>query len=223
MKKIIFFISLWSVVTLQAQSTVQVSGNGIVTMTPDKAIIKVRIENEGGEPKEIQRQTDETVNKVIQSLKTLNIDMKHVRTDYVKLNKNYDYQIKKYTYVANQAIIIELYDLSKYASLVQNLMNSGVNRIDDVIFTSVDEEKYQALARKKAMEVALQKAKEYTSVLNQKVGKAIHISENETHQPRPIMEMSMLKSSRSSDATATSVALGDMEVQAQVFVTFELL
>ncbi len=223
MKYRLLLFSLFVFAFVNAQSVIHVSGKGVVKMTPDQALIKVRVENEGLVAKEVQKMNNESINNVLKALRFANLDMNDVSTEFINLSKNYNYEAKKHIYVANQSIVIILKDLKKYESVMNSLLDSGVNRIDNVIFSSSEEEKYKIQARKKAVEVALQKAKDLTSVLNQKVGKATVITEtNNDYHPRPMHEMSMLKSARS-DASTESVAVGDMEVECQVQITFELL
>lgn len=210
----------------QKQATISVSGEGIVNVVPDEVALNIRIEHIANSAKEAKLKNDAVVKNVLQFCKRMNIDRKDIHTQYVNLNKNYDYQKKEYHYKANQAIRILLRDLKKYETLVQGLLDSGTNRIDGVTFKNSQLEKHKSEARKKAILNARQKAKEYVDALQQNIGKAISISENTVHDPRyPALNTMRFNETVMADAKTTggpTIAIGEMKVSARVQVTFEL-
>lgn len=205
-----------------AQPTVNISGEGIVNVVPDEVTINIRVENTGENTKGLKDQNDATVNQVLKFLKKMNIADKDVQTEYMNLTKNYDYNSKTYSFAANQAISVKLRDLKKYESLMNGLLETGINRIDGVEFSSSNQQALESQARKKAVENAKMKATEYASVLNQTIGKAVSISEfSNTSEPRP-MYKSMMMADSSSGSEGASIALGEMEIRARVNVSFLL-
>ena len=151
----------------------------------------------------------------------MDIADKDVRTEYMNLNKNYDHNSKTYTFAANQSLSVKLRDLKKYEAVMKGLIDTGINRIDGVSFSSSKEESLKSEARKKAVENAKMKAQEYVSVLNQTVGKAVSISEfNNAGGPQPMYKMAMMDSS--SGGGGQTIALGEMEIKTTVNVSFLL-
>ncbi|WP_235004012.1 SIMPL domain-containing protein [Aequorivita lipolytica] len=206
--------------TLQ-QPTIDVAGEGIVRVVPDEVTINIRVENTGENTKTLKEQNDATISEVLKFLKKMDIADKDVRTEYMNLNKNYDYNSKTYTFAANQSLSVKLRDLKKYEAVMKGLIDTGINRIDGVNFSSSKEETLKSEARKKAVENALMKAKEYVAVLNQSVGKAVSISEfNDTSGPRPMYKMAMMDSSESGGNQ--TISLGEMEIKTTVNVSFLL-
>lgn len=203
------------------QATIDVTGEGLVYVVPDEVTINVRVENEGQEPKQLKNENDATVSDVLATIKEMGIKAKDVQTEYVRLSKNYDYNTKTYNYTANQSISIKVRDLKKYEPLMNALLESGINRIDNVSFSSSDNDALESQARKKAVENAKMKAQEYVSVLNQSIGKAVSISENRTSSgPQPVYR-TMAKTSSASSSKET-IALGELEIKASVNVSFLL-
>src|SRR5690606_23080358 len=152
--------------TMMAQNTlppptIDVTGEGIVRVVPDEVTINIRVENTGENTKTLKKQNDVTVNDVLKFLKKMNIADKDVQTEYMNLSKNYDYNTKTYSFAANQSISIKLRDLKNYEPVMSGLMDTGVNRIDGVSFSSSNKEVLESQARKKAIENAQMKAKEY--------------------------------------------------------------
>ena len=202
-------------------STIDVAGEGIVRVVPDEVTINIRVENTGENTKTLKEQNDATINDVLKFLKKMNIDDKDVKTEYMNLSKNYDYNSKTYTFSANQSLSVKLRDLKKYESVMKGLIDTGINRIDGVSFSSSNNTALESQARKKAVENAKMKAEEYTSVLNQTVGKAVSISEfNNSVGTQPMFKSAMMEaSSGSGDQT---ISVGEMEIRTRVNVSFLL-
>ena len=205
------------------QPTVDVMGEGVVKVTPDEVTINVQVENKGQNPKELKQKNDFIINDVLAFIKSMDIADKYVQTEYVRLNKNYDYQTKTYSYVANQSISIYLKDLKLYESLMNGLMERGINRIDGISFSTSKIGELKSQARIKAIENAKMKAEEYTKVLDQSIGKAVSISEfSNTNYPSPVNRKSMMLSSDASGMEQQTISVGEIEVSSKVNVSFLL-
>ena len=205
------------------QPTVDVMGEGVVKVVPDEVTINVQVENKGQNPKELKQKNDFVVNDVLAYIKSMNIADKQVQTEYVRLHKNYDYQTKTYSYVANQSISIYLKDLELYESLMNGLVERGINRIDGISFSTSKIKELKSQARIKAMQNAKMKAEEYTKVLNQSIGKAVSISEfNNTNYPGPVNRKAMMLSSDASGMEQQTISVGEIEVITKVNVSFLL-
>lgn len=106
---------------------------------------------------------------------------------------------------------------------MEGLVNEGINRIDNVEFKSSKLAQLQSDARKLAMKDAKIKAEDYVSVLSQKVGKAIMISDNSQVYITTAPRMYAMKSSISDEsAPRETLAIGEMEIIANVSVSFIL-
>ncbi|MGB7843827.1 MAG: SIMPL domain-containing protein, partial [Salinimicrobium sp.] len=81
-------------------SLVNVTGKGTVTVAPDRILIKTRIEHTGNSASEVKAQNDKVVNEVIQYLKSQDISSKNIQTEYINLNKEYNYNTKETFYSA---------------------------------------------------------------------------------------------------------------------------
>lgn len=209
--------------TTNSASTVDVSGEGIVTVTPDEVTIRVRVENTGKNTTVVKQQNDRTVNDVLAFLKSMGIDPKDVQTEYINLQKNYEYNTKTYNYAANQSISIKVRNLTKYEAIMNGLLESGINRVDGISFSSSEEATLESQARKKAILNAKQKATEYAAALDQKIGKAASISEFQPSNsgPQPMFKSAMIMESDASGGQQT-LAPGEMEIKIRVRVSFYL-
>jgi len=227
MKKLFFVLAIIATTSIFAQQNIEkgmvnVTGEGVVKVEPDEVLIKSRIEHEGPSAAAVKKQNDEVVNKVIKYLKSQNIDEKDIKTEYINLNKQYDYNDKTYSYVANQAISIRLKDLEDYEKIMKGLLENGLNRIDGIQFKSSEMEKYEKEARKLAVLDAQNRAKELAQPLGQDIGKAKSISEMDYNSFQPVYRMDAAVEMSSAKGSEQTIAPGELEIKIKVNVGFEL-
>ncbi|GHA29981.1 SIMPL domain-containing protein [Salinimicrobium marinum] len=204
----------------QQKNTVTVTGEGTVYVVPDKVLIKARIEHSGDSPAEVKRQNDEVVNNIFEYLESQDIPSENIRSEYINLNKDYDYNLKEHKYSANQAISIQLDDLKKYEDIMSGLLGSGLNRIDGVQFQTSRKEELKSEARRQAMLNSKKKANELAQALDQSIGSAVSISETESNGFQPVARMMEMKND--SGSGGQTIAPGEMEITVKVNVSFEL-
>jgi hypothetical protein len=229
MKKVIVIAFAVFSSLVQAQEKIQipqisVSGEGKISVKPDQVVINFGIENIGKDAIEVKKLNDETVDKTLKFIKEFGILSNDYKTTDVSLNRNYDYEKKKYNYRAAQSVTIILKNLSRYDSLMMGLVDNGINSISNVEFKTSKLEEYKSEARKLAMKEAQHKAEDYVSVLNQKIGKAITINDNtQAFYPQPLYKMAMSDSGLPGNtAQKETLAAGEIEVVATVSVSFIL-
>lgn len=229
MKKALLILSIMFMTMSYGQEIKQVpqinvNGEGKVRVVPDQVTILATIETKGNNAKDVKKQNDEKMEAVLKFIKKMNLSPADYKTQRVSLNPQYDYEKKKHNYNATQTIEILLKDLSKYDELMEGLVDEGINRIDNVIFQSSKLEQYQSEARKLAMKEAKLKAEDYVSVLGQKVGRAMTISDNsQNFIPQPIRYAAMkTMEMNESQAPRETLAVGEINITANVSVSFIL-
>ncbi len=229
MKKLVLFLTIMFMTMSYGQETKQipqinVNGEGKVKVAPDQVLISATVETKGNNAKDVKKQNDEKMDAVLKFIKKMNIPTADFKTKQVALNPQYDYEKKKTTYNATQTVEIVLKDLSKYDELMEGLVQQGINRLDKVSFETSKLVQLQSDARKLAMKDAKAKAEDYVSVLGQKVGKAFVISDNsQIYHPQPMYAaMRMKESADAMGASNETLAIGEIEVTANVSVSFIL-
>lgn len=229
MKKLVLFLTIIFMTMSYGQEIKQiplinVNGEGKVKVAPDQVCISASVETKGNNAKEVKKQNDEKMDAVLKFIKKMNIPTADFKTKQVALNPQYDYEKKKTSYNATQTVEIIVKDLTKYDELMEGLVQQGINRIDKVSFESSKLAQYQSEARKLAIKDAKTKADEYVSVLGQKVGKAFTISDNsQVYHPQPMYAaMRMKESADAMGASNETLAIGEIEITANVSVSFVL-
>lgn len=224
MKKLLFVLALLVSGGVFAQENVpmvSVTGEGTVEVVPDKVQINARVEHNGDSASEVKRQNEEVVNQIFQFLESRGVESENIQTEYLRLNKDHNYQTKEDFYSANQAISIQLDNLEDYEEIMSGLMESGLNRIDGIEFQTSKKEELESEARQKAMLDAQEKARELASAVGQSIGYANKISEMETSGFQPVYRMAEMQAFDSSSAKQT-IAPGEMEITVKVNVGFLL-
>ncbi len=202
---------------------INVNGEGKVKVAPDQVCISATVETKGNNAKDVKKQNDEKMDAVLKFIKKSNVPTADFKTKQVALNPQYDYDKKKTSYNATQTVEIVLRDLSKYDELMEGLVQQGINRIDNVSFESSKLLQHQSEARKLAIKDAKAKAEDYVSVLGQKVGKAITISDNsQVYHPRPVYAAMKTEMMDAAGASNETLAIGEIEITANVSVSFIL-
>lgn len=226
-KTVLILITLFATMSnAQEQKQVpqiSVTGEGKIKVKPDQVAINFGVDNTGKDAIEVKKLNDETVDKVLKFIKKFGIPSTDFQTTNVSLNRNFDSEKKKYNYQASQTVSILLKDISKYDALMMGLVDYGINNISDVEFKSSKIEDYKSDARKLAIKDAKHKAEDYVSVLNQKVGKALLINDNsQSFYPQPMFKGVMMNAMADESAPKETLAIGEIEVVANVTVSFIL-
>jgi uncharacterized protein YggE len=229
MKKSAILLIVLFTTMLQAQEmkpipTINVSGEGKIKVTPDQTAISISLETKGAKAVDVKKENDAKIDAVLKYIKKMNIAKEDYQTQSVSLYPNYDYEKKKTSYIAMQTVYVLLKDLNKYDALMDGLVDLGINRIDNVEFKSSKIDQLQSDARKLAIKDAKAKAEDFVSVLNQKVGKALTISDNSqvNYPPRPMYEMKTMAMADGGGAARETLATGEIELVVNVSVSFVL-
>lgn len=221
---IVLFMSIGTLMSAQNQlpNTISVGGEGKVMVKPDEAVLYIGVETNNEDSKIAKTQNDAVMAKMIDFLKKSGVNSKDYKTEQVSLYQRQDYQTKEKYFQASQSIQIQITDLTKYESLMAGLIEAGANKINSVQFRSSEVEKYESEARKKAVENAQKKAKDYAETLGQNVGKALMVFENNTQTIFPRVGQMKAMAYAESDTATQTLAEGEIEITAHVNISFEL-
>lgn len=201
---------------------INVNGEGKIKVIPDQVFVSLSVESKGNKADDVKKQNDAAIEKVLQAIKKNKIPKEDVVTRRVSLNPQYDYDRKKYNYVATQTVEILIKDLNLYGQLMEDVVDAGSNRINNVEFRSSKLADYQSEARKAAIRDARHKAEDYVSVLGQKAGKAINIADNTQVYNPPMYETMRMAKAEDAGAPRETLAVGEISIVANVNVSFLL-
>ena len=226
-------LSLFAVPPLRAQApapaapqepVVVTSGEGLVQATPDRAWITVSAESRAPSPREAQRRTAELMRPVFEALRGAKIPDEAVRTTGYDLQQEFDFTNGKRVprgYVARNSIEVRVDDVGRVGELLEAVVNQGATSVSGLRFDVKDEGKLEREAVRRAVTNARLKAEAAAAGAGRTLDRLVRIEEaGAARPPAPVPFARAVVAD--AGGGAPPVAAGQVEVRAQVTVTFSL-
>lgn len=209
--------------SIQPETTISLNGKGSVDRAPDIAMITVGVSVDAETASAAMSQQTTKMNGVFAAVKAAGIADRDMQTSNLSLNPIYDYppnqQPKMRGYNASNQITIRVRDLKSLGKTLDAVVKGGGNTIHGVSFSIDKPESYQNEARVAAIKDAAAKAELYAQAVGYKVKRIVTVSEID-YSPRPVPMMQRMQVADA--AESTPVAAGEVSLEQQVSVTFEL-
>jgi uncharacterized protein len=208
--------------------TINVVGEGKLSITPDVAYISIGLNTKAATAKEAQSKNAagfSSVQKVL--LDAYKLDKKDVLTSGFQVQPNYTYakndEPKITSYSATQTIQITFRDLAKIGVLLDDLSAAGVNQMNGIQFDTEKRQEYEIQAIDNAMNNAALKAKaiaknagkELKGVINVVQSGASAIPININREMMSVMKSDLVVNS------ATSISAGELKITTTITVQYE--
>jgi len=212
---------------------ITVTGQAEVKVAPDEVVFRLEVETMNKELATAKALNDESVRKVLALARKYQIPERNVQTDYISVvPKYYQTSIPEERhrngeflgYEVSKRIVIILNDVSRTESLLSDALTTGVNYVRGVEFRSTQIRKIKDQARQLAIRAAQEKAIALTREIGQTIGKAHMIREDEPGRYDNRAQsnaIGIIAGAATSDDEST-IALGQISIQARVVVSFEL-
>ena len=215
-------------VTCPNQRLITVTGTAEIKVPPDQAILTVGVDSRDRELAAAKGQNDSQVRKVLAAAHEAGVDEKDIQTSALTLSANYsDERVPKLLgYQAEQTITLTLRDLKKYESLMTQLLQAGVNRVNGIQFEVSDSRKFKDEARTNAIRAAREKAAVMAAELGQAIGKPWEIEELNVENPPMYLQSNAQYLGRSAQLPMgggeSSLGTGQLSLRASVRISFQL-
>ena len=174
-----------------AQRTLNVSGTGTISQSPDIAYIYLGVHSENPSASEAVSANNIQTQKVIDALKKLGIDSKDIRTTNFSIwpSQNYDPtgQPLDTKYMVDNTVYVTIRDLTKLGDLLDQVITAGANTVNSIQFDVADKTEALKQARDEAVKNAKTQAQELADVSGVTLGEVQNISFND-NIPSPIFE-----------------------------------
>jgi hypothetical protein len=160
--------------------TISVAGEAEIKVTPDRVVIIVGIEKIDSVMAKAKKFSDTATKNAIDGAHKNGISDSDISSEFFNVQPNHRYQDERdifYGYLIRRKIAITLNDITKFESLMADLMSSGITNVQSIQFQITDLRKYRDQARANAIKAASEKANAMASELGIKVGKARTINE----------------------------------------------
>lgn len=153
-----------------APRTLEVTGRGTVSVTPDTAMITVGASSLEKTPSEAYRATSKVMANIAAALKIMGVDEKDIKTTQLNLNAEYNWTEDKGQvptgYRASSSVTITTQKLDQVGALVDAAIDAGANQLHSINFTVKDPEQLLSQATDAAVDNALAKANRVAGRMN---------------------------------------------------------
>lgn len=213
----------------QKPGRIVLSGEGEASVRPDMATLSLTVLRQGETAREALDANNGAMAAVLAAMKAEGIAETDLQTSGFSIRPRYVYPKEKDVdqepkiigYEVVNTLGVRVHDLDKVGNLLDRSVTLGVNQGGDISFTTKDPSAAMSVARKRAVEDALQRAKTLTEAAGVGIGKIIEINE-ETRgivQPMPMMA----RSYAAKEMDSVPVAAGENSYRVQINVTFEII
>ncbi|NNE70203.1 MAG: SIMPL domain-containing protein [Rhodothermales bacterium] len=215
----------------QSLPTVTVQGEGTVSVDPDEAVVRFGIVTQDEDPEQARARNAKASAEAMNKVRALGVEDSDMRLETLRLQPKQEYNRNTRNYVqvgfeAVREVQVTVKDLEALPTLVAEIIQGGANRLNGVTYQLSDRESVKQDALREAALNARIKATLLAETLGAKVGAVESIAENGISIPRRTFQLETMAMARSADAAAPepeAYASGQIEVTAQVTVSFFLL
>jgi uncharacterized protein YggE len=203
------------------QKLVSVQGEGIINVTPDVAYVTLGVETSNKEMAAAQAENKVKMNAIMAELKRLGIAEKDIKTTNYSVYPDYQWQQEKSVlvgYRVNNQVRVKIIKIDDTGKILDAVAAKGANTVNGIEFTVADGSK----AYQDALKLALKNAKEKAMIMVGEFGYSnvtpVTIVEgSQAYTPQISYDSVKLAEA----AGQTPVSSGQMEIRAQVNVSFE--
>jgi uncharacterized protein YggE len=202
----------------QVVSTLIVTGQGTEKIATTLTNIQLGVEVQGKTATEVQQQIAEKTNSLVQFLRSRQVEQ--LQTTGIQLQPNYDYgneQRKLIGYVGINTLSFRL-STEKLGDLIDQAVQAGATRIDNISFTASDEAiaNAQKQALTKAVQDAQAQADAVLQTLNLNAKSIVTIQINGANPPQPLIVQNEAFSDRVQAKVSTPIIGGEQAIEASV-------
>jgi hypothetical protein len=161
--------------------TISSSGESVVYVRPDEAVVGFGIESFGESVEKAKQQNEEASGRLLKAIKGVGVEDKYVQTDTVQIEIRYK-ESRHPTlgiegYFARRAYSVRLKDVKKLEPLIDAALKNGANQLAGFDYRTSELRKHRDQARKMAITAAREKAEALAAELGCKIGPPRTINE----------------------------------------------
>ncbi|MEM9062855.1 MAG: SIMPL domain-containing protein [Pseudomonadota bacterium] len=204
-------------------SSIAVTGTGSVSAPPDIATVMTGVETFADTAAAALNQNSALMARVFETLTGAGVAEKDIQTFNLSVSPRYTdrktrqgYEVAGYQ--VRNSVHVVVRDLSSLGAVLDSIVTSGANRIDNVSFGFAEPAEMQNEARREAVADARAKAELYAEAAGVGLGDVLSITEGGgSIGPRPELMMNMARA-----ADAVPIATGESSLSASVRIVWEL-
>lgn len=209
--------------------TINVSGTGQIEASPDVAVVSLGVQAEADTASDAITEVSEQIQNVISATVDAGVAEEDIQTQVLQLQPVYQQpqpqgqeepgQPELTGYRASNILRIRTSDLDNLGSLLDTVVDAGVNTIDSINFQVSNPEEVASQAREQAVQDAIDKAQQLTNLTETELGPVMSITELDTGGPVP--RFSAVQES-AADVSAVPISPGTVTIESRVNITWQL-
>jgi uncharacterized protein YggE len=198
--------------------TVTVSGDAVVQAAPDRAIVRIGVQTDGQAAEETLERHEADVERVLTTIRRAGIPDRQIEITSLTLGERWVEGGRRDGYTASRVVAVTVDDLREVPEIVAAAVSEGANRLDGLVYTLRDADRYEDQALTEAFERAREKAGRIAAAAGMSVGRVVQVHEQGAMPPQPIL----MRQEMAMDASPGAYSAGSTEVRAVVVVSFAL-
>ena len=213
---------------------ITVSGRAEVRVQPDEVVFTLGVESVDKDMLAAKKRTDDSVREVLAIARRNNVKPEDVQTSQISVQPKYntddlDYEQRRNIkrefvgYQVSKTTAVILRDISRFDSLLSDVLKAGVTRLSNVEFRNSKIRQHRDQARAMAIKAAQEKAKLLAGEIGQSIGPAYSITESGENRYDNVTQNVAGVAGRVAEESEGAIAPGSISVTAQVTVSFRLM
>jgi len=219
-----------SIIVSQQNLGLWVSGLGKSTGTPDVVLLTLGVESQQKTVAQAQKEAIDAMSNVMQVLKDSGIADKDIQTSQYNIQQVTRWDENQSTYVVvgyrvTNSVGCKIRDITKAGTVIDKAVVAGGDliRINGIDFTVDDPTPYYKIAREKAVQYAMEKARQISQTSGTRLGKVLYVSEATSYNPPMVGNYAMKSAAMDSAPMApTPISGGELEFQVTVEMVYEI-
>lgn len=206
--------------------TINVNGDGEVSVTPDIAYVSLGVTTEKSSVGEAQKSNSDTMNNVIAAIKKAGVASEDIKTSNYSISPKYNYNDKTGNstivgYTVTSTLSVTVKNISSVGSIIDTAISNGANNSNGIAFGVSDYEKYYNMALTNAISNAKAKAQVMAGCIDVKLSLPTKITENSSGVPTEYRVFYDVAAKNSSSAQGMTVEAGTYKIKANVSLVYE--
>ncbi len=201
--------------------TVTVTGDAVIEAAPDRAIVRIGVQTDGQTAQATLAQHEQDVQNVLTAVRRLGVADRQIEIETLSLGERWADGGRRDGFTANRVVAVTVDDLRLVPDLVATAVSEGANRLDGLVYTIQDPDRFEDQALEQAFARARVKAERLAAASGVRRGARVEVHEQGT---TPVVPMPMYARVASMDVASTpgAYSAGTSEVRGNVVVTFSL-
>ena len=221
-------------VVASGNTLLTLSAEGRSTRTPDLAVFSAGVTSQGKTAGEALAANAADMSKVVAALKRAGIADRDIQTSNLNLNPIYSQPVQlpngQYeqqppriiAYQVNNNVTVRQRNIAQFGKVIDTLVAAGANQVNGPSFQMDDPDLATDEARADAMKKARARADLYARASGMKVLRILTISEGGGYVPQPQVMFTRAAMADGMEKASSPVAAGELQLNANVTVLFEL-